>query len=301
MSREPGLRWDVLQARSSRGGPARWHPASRARPGSEIRAGDYRAGRQMALRTRRRSTCRRTTRSGSVTLIASRSHVTDRTVQAASGMWTVRRVTSGAIRVLTRLSRPPFPVIPLLSRPPPGPSAAARWRRGQPWRSQLSGGSDAASAGSVAAGWCWQSHQLPPGHSSWRRFRHGTQIMPPLCGPVRPSACLQEPGRAAGADVGVGRYGRDSRDKCEASDTLVLPSGAARCRRADPTGPGDTASISLGEHPETTWLCGLSRSRSAPHSYAPGLYRFLPFWSLMPPRAATPGTCIRILVQFRVP
>jgi hypothetical protein len=121
MSREPGLRWDVLQARSSRGGPARWHPASRARPGSEIRAGDYRAGRQMALRTRRRSTCRRTTRSGSVTLIAPRSHVTDRTVQAASGMWTVRRVTSGAIRVLTRLSRPPFPVIPLLSCPPPGP------------------------------------------------------------------------------------------------------------------------------------------------------------------------------------
>jgi hypothetical protein len=53
-----------------------------------------------------------------------------------------------------------------------------RWRSrgGQPWRSQLSGGSPSDCAG----GRCWQSHQLPPGHFSWRRSRHGTQIMAQL-------------------------------------------------------------------------------------------------------------------------
>jgi putative phosphoribosyl transferase len=63
----------------------------------------------MALRTRRRSTCRRTTSRGSVTLTTPESHVTDLSVQAASGMWTVRRVTSGAIRVATCPRRPLFP------------------------------------------------------------------------------------------------------------------------------------------------------------------------------------------------
>jgi len=36
---------------------------------------------------------------------------------------------------------------------------------GQPWRIQLSGGSDPAGTDS-AGGWCWQSHQVPPGQSS---------------------------------------------------------------------------------------------------------------------------------------
>ena len=101
MSREPGLRWIALRARLSRGiqrGGARHRARAR---GGKIRAGDYRASRQMALRTRRKSTCRRTTSNGSVTLITPGSHVTDRTVQAASGMWTVRTVTSGGIRVAT--------------------------------------------------------------------------------------------------------------------------------------------------------------------------------------------------------
>ncbi|HEV2257767.1 MAG TPA: hypothetical protein VGS06_31925 [Streptosporangiaceae bacterium] len=36
---------------------------------------------------------------------------------------------------------------------------------GQPWRIQLSGGS-AAEGTDSAGGWCWQSHQVPPGQSS---------------------------------------------------------------------------------------------------------------------------------------
>jgi hypothetical protein len=107
----------------------------------------------------------------------------------------IRRHTCGNKTQATTYSL----VIPLLSRSPPGRFRGSSLVRGQPWRSQLSGGSDAASAGSVAGGWCWQSHQVPPGHSSWRRFRHGTQIMPPLCGSVRPSASLQEPGAAGSA------------------------------------------------------------------------------------------------------
>jgi len=51
------------------------------------------------------------------------------------------------------------------------PPGAAPGLTGQPWRIQLSGGSDPAGTDS-AAGWCWQSHQLPPGQSSWWRFRH---------------------------------------------------------------------------------------------------------------------------------
>jgi len=162
----------------------------------------------MALRTRRRSTCRRTTSNGSVTLMTPGSHVTDRAVQAASGMWTVRRVTSGAIRVATGPRSLLFParsVFPLASgpRPPPHPpslappsllarpslvspvGAGALWLagEGQPWRSQLSGGSVAGCVpGWPTRGMCWQSHQVPPGHSSWCCFRHGTQIMSPLCG-----------------------------------------------------------------------------------------------------------------------
>jgi len=37
----------------------------------------------------------------------------------------------------------------------------------QPWRSQLSGGSlPGCVPGWPAGGRCWQSHQVPPGHSS---------------------------------------------------------------------------------------------------------------------------------------
>jgi len=67
-------------------------------------------------------------------------------------MWTVRILTAGAIRVATGLFRRLFPG----TRRPPG---------GHPWRIQLSGGSDPDGADS-AGGWCWQSHQVPPGQSS---------------------------------------------------------------------------------------------------------------------------------------
>ena len=52
-------------------------------------------------------------------------------------------------------------------------------RLGQPCRTQLSGGSTASCRASCA-GRCWQSHQVPPGQSSWWRFRHGRQIMVPI-------------------------------------------------------------------------------------------------------------------------
>src|SRR5690348_3291526 len=63
----------------------------------------------MALRTRRKSTCRRTTSSGSVTLMNPGSHVTNRTVQALSGMWTMREVGFGGTRVATCRPRRLFP------------------------------------------------------------------------------------------------------------------------------------------------------------------------------------------------
>ena len=63
----------------------------------------------MALRTRRRSTCRRTTSSGSVTVISTASHVTTLNVQSMSGMWTVRSVTSVGMPVATCGFEPLFP------------------------------------------------------------------------------------------------------------------------------------------------------------------------------------------------
>ncbi len=63
----------------------------------------------MALRTRSRSTCRRTTSSGSVTVIATASHVSGLVVQAVSGMWTERGVTSLGIPSATCASWPLFP------------------------------------------------------------------------------------------------------------------------------------------------------------------------------------------------
>jgi hypothetical protein len=63
----------------------------------------------MALRTRRRSTCRRTTSSGSVTVISTGSHVTTLNVQSMSGMWTVRSVTSVGMPVATCEFEPLFP------------------------------------------------------------------------------------------------------------------------------------------------------------------------------------------------
>ena len=61
-------------------------------------------------------------------------------------MWTVLAST---IRVATGRLRAIFP------------GAGA----GQPWRIQLSGGSD-SDAADCADGWCWQSHHVPPGQSS---------------------------------------------------------------------------------------------------------------------------------------
>ena len=60
-------------------------------------------------------------------------------------MWTV---LVGTIRVATGPLRVIFP-----------------GRAGQPWRIQLSGGSD-SDAADCAGGRCWQSHHVPPGQSS---------------------------------------------------------------------------------------------------------------------------------------
>jgi hypothetical protein len=67
----------------------------------------------MALRTRKKSTCLRTTSSGSVTLITTGSHVTSRAVQDASGIWTAITVTCGATDAATGPRQGLFP-----SRPP---------------------------------------------------------------------------------------------------------------------------------------------------------------------------------------
>jgi hypothetical protein len=96
-------------------------------PGQNIRAGDYRASRQMALRTRRRSTCRRTTSSGSVTVISTASHVTTLNVQAMSGMWTVRSVTSVGMPLKTCGLKRLFP-LHMLSHAIP----ACPWRPAAP-------------------------------------------------------------------------------------------------------------------------------------------------------------------------
>jgi len=65
-------------------------------------------------------------------------------------MWTVsamQLLTTDAMTVPTGRLRRLFPA------------------RGQPWRIQLSGGSDVGGTDS-AGGWCWQSHQVPLGQSS---------------------------------------------------------------------------------------------------------------------------------------
>jgi hypothetical protein len=74
----------------------------------------------MALWTRRKSTCRRTTSSGSVTLMTTGSHVTNEPVQAMSGMWTVRGVTSVGIALATCASGRLFPGYP---KPPTLPGS----------------------------------------------------------------------------------------------------------------------------------------------------------------------------------
>ena len=63
----------------------------------------------MALWTRRKSTCLRTTSSGSVTLIATGSHVTCPLVQALSAIWTARMVASVGMTVATGPFRSLFP------------------------------------------------------------------------------------------------------------------------------------------------------------------------------------------------
>jgi hypothetical protein len=73
-------------------------------------------------------------------------------------MWTLRKLTADAIRVPTGPLRRLFPP-PRHRHPVHGPAG------GQPWRIQVSAGSGFSGADS-AGGWCWQSHQEPPGQSS---------------------------------------------------------------------------------------------------------------------------------------
>src|SRR6266567_7894308 len=129
--------WAPLAARSDAvqpRGSSRMAPGIARAPGGRIRAGDYRASRQMALRTRRKSTCRRTTSSGSVTLMTPGSHVTGRAVQAASSIWTVRMVISGGIRVATRPRQRLFPALALAE---PAERRLGRGSPGLPGRRQV--------------------------------------------------------------------------------------------------------------------------------------------------------------------
>jgi hypothetical protein len=75
-------------------------------------------------------------------------------------MWTVRILTAGVMTAATGPRPGLFP------GGIPGASRDSRWPPGgQPWRIQLSDGSDPEGTDS-AGGWCWQSHQVPPGQSS---------------------------------------------------------------------------------------------------------------------------------------
>src|SRR6202023_377324 len=75
-------------------------------------------------------------------------------------------------------------------------AAAARGSRApalsaHPCLIQLSGGSDGS-----AGGRCWQSHQVPPGHSAWCWRRHGRQIMQPLSADPAASGLQGQPTRS---------------------------------------------------------------------------------------------------------
>ena len=47
----------------------------------------------------------------------------------------------------------------------------------QPWRTQLSEREPRGGFGSADSGICWQSHQVPPGQSSWCWRRQDGQTM----------------------------------------------------------------------------------------------------------------------------
>ena len=140
-------------------------------------------GRQSALPIRRKSTCLRATSSGSAA-----STITDACGLGAAGhVCPVRSVTCsprrlGAMAAITVLNRATIAPIPpgrrhLTICPPPSPCAPGpRPPCAQPCRIQPSRGSVRGS------GWrCWQSHQVPPGHSSWCCWRHDEQIIRSLC------------------------------------------------------------------------------------------------------------------------
>jgi hypothetical protein len=89
-------------------------------------------------------------------------------------MWTVRVLTADVMNAATSGLRGLFPggAQPWTDLSPAGPQPgrASAWTGlsldgPQPCRIQLSGGSDPEGADS-AGGWCWQSHQVPPGQSS---------------------------------------------------------------------------------------------------------------------------------------
>jgi len=89
-----------------------------------------------------------------------------------------------------------------------GPPKRAALRPGQPWRIQAMSGS-----GGPAGGRCWQSHQLPPRHSSWCAARQAEQTMLPLSrfltaswAPFR-GAVLQLTAQPTPSSVDVGQRG----------------------------------------------------------------------------------------------
>lgn len=125
----------------------------------------------MALRTRRRSTWRRTTSKGSAGM--------PMTIPRAPWMSNV----GSTIWTRTWYQGPRRDP----AARPPAAGRAAGGRRGlagrggrrgrdQPWRGQ----SSADSRGSWT-GRCWQSHHEPPRHSACRRSLQSSQIMAPFC------------------------------------------------------------------------------------------------------------------------
>jgi hypothetical protein len=178
------------------------------------RGSGQRPSRHAALRTRSRSTCLRATRRGSAALTIRGSHARARHVETTSRSEVNRWpgcLAAGAPSVPTHDAnpRPAAPIPPGRAGSAPVRSATVRSATvrsatvrsatvrsatvrsatvrsatvrsapgsGQPWRTQLSERAPRRGSGSAESGRCWQSHQVPPGQSSWCWRRQDRQTM----------------------------------------------------------------------------------------------------------------------------
>jgi len=187
------------------------------------RGSGQRPSRHAALRTRSRSTCLRATRRGSAALTIRGSHARARHVETTSRSEVNRWpgcLAAGALSVPTHGANP-MPAAPI----PPGragsvPVRSARSgqprsgepRCGQPCRTQLSERAPRRGSGSAESGRCWQSHQVPPGQSSWCWRRQDRQTMD-IVWPATASAAAGQCARCSLVPGFPGEPGQDQPDQ----------------------------------------------------------------------------------------